>query len=105
MVSKIDIIVQSLTLFPISVAILKYFYHCDHTPKRIFVKVLKQQILMVADSARELQPLRFNNWDIARVVSAVLLADGSKFYFFANNSKMAGRRKLKFSPNKGIHQS
>jgi len=40
------------------------------------------------------------------VYSAVFLADEStSFHFFANNSKLAGRRKLKFSHNAGIHQS
>jgi len=52
-------------------------------------------------------------WDIARVArceflcfySAVFLADESSFHFFANNSKTAGRRKLKFSHNVSIYQN
>jgi len=60
-----------------------------------------------------LEKLDFSgNWDIARAlrVPLILLSGffwqmSPSFHFFANNSKTAGRRKLTFSHNVGIHQS
>jgi len=50
-------------------------------------------------------------WDIARAASSFVFTQrffwqmSSSFHFFANNSNTAGRRKLKFSHNVGVHQS